>query len=171
MSASPPVPMLSESDSSSSSTSSCKTTVAPNPHGMVSLRRLTRMKVVDAHSVHVFGFRSSCSSPEVLSGPSMFGKFGAIHSLRIIQTPHKASISASASTRSTSDASIHPVQVLVRFADLPSAILATAWCRVINKLHCQPGYGRYCVKFACGKPCHRKQCAKLHRWAEVAPAQ
>jgi len=148
-----------------------KTTVVPNPHGITSLRQLTRMKVIDTHSLHVFGICPPWSSPELLCGPLMFGRFGAILSVRIIQNQ-----SASRSTTSHNNQNrLQPmqcvptipgsVQVLIRFADASSAIVASAWCSVINGLRVQNGYNRYCVKFASGKQCSRKGCSKLHRWA------
>jgi len=145
--------------------------VVPNPHGVVSLRKLTRMKVVDAQSVHVFGFPRDMPSPQILSGPTMFGQFGAILSLRVIQGQGQASRAGSAMAPNSHPNNANSSQVLVRFADASSAILATAWCRVICGLGVQPGYNRYCVKFACGKRCHRAQCSKLHRWATVCAEQ
>ena len=81
--------------------------IPSNPHNTTSIRSLTALKICDRFSCYAAGFSQSEATKTRLS--AIFGRFGAMSSIRIIQNRT-------------------PFEVYIRFAAEAAALRAIAWC-------------------------------------------
>jgi len=128
-------------------------------HSALSFRKLTSMKIVDRSSCYVYGISKDMADKAMLGKYEMFGRFGEILSIRIIQDKD-------------------PCEVYIRYASQSAAVRAINWCnnsRLMAGLdagrgyHAKHGYHKYCVKFVNGHRCKRSSnCPNRHSWADTA---
>merc|ERR1719203_2605249 len=78
-------------------------------HSALSFRKLTSMKIVDRSSCYIVGISKDLADKAMLAKYELFGQFGDILSIRIIQDKD-------------------PCEVYIRFATQSSAVRAIDWC-------------------------------------------
>ena len=118
----------------------------------LSFRKLTSMKIVDRSSCYIVGIKKDMADKALLAKYELFGRFGDILSIRIIQDKD-------------------PCEVYIRFATQASALRAIDWCNSTASLfmNAKHGYQKYCIKFINGQNCKRSNinCPNRHSWADT----
>jgi len=121
-------------------------------HSALSFRKLTSMKIVDRSSCYIVGIKKDMADKALLAKYELFGRFGDILSIRIIQDKD-------------------PCEVYIRFATQASALRAIDWCNSTASLfmNAKHGYQKYCIKFINGQNCKRSNinCPNRHSWADT----
>jgi len=121
-------------------------------HSALSFRKLTSMKIVDRSSCYIVGIKKDMADKALLAKYELFGQFGEILSIRIIQDKD-------------------PCEVYIRFASQASAVKAIDWCNSSASLfmNAKHGYQKYCIKFINGQNCKRSSinCPNRHSWADT----
>jgi hypothetical protein len=121
-------------------------------HSALSFRKLTSMKIVDRSSCYIVGIKKDMADKALLAKYELFGQFGTILSIRIIQDKD-------------------PCEVYIRFSTQRSAVNAINWCNSDESLftNAKHGYQKYCIKFINGQNCKRSNinCPNRHSWADT----
>jgi len=121
-------------------------------HSALSFRKLTSMKIVDRSSCYIVGISKDLADKAMLAKYELFGQFGDILSIRIIQDKD-------------------PCEVYIRFATQSSAVRAIDWCNGHGTMftNAKHGYQKYCIKFINGQNCKRSHinCPNRHSWADT----
>jgi len=115
------------------------------PHRELSFGILASMKLVDRRSCSISGLEPASISGKELLRSDVFGQFGPLSSVRILQQ-----------FDSCDDA-------LVLYQNPESAAAAIEWCRD-RGLSADHGYNKYCLYFITNRPCKRPQCNNRHSW-------
>jgi len=117
-------------------------------HSALSFRKLRSMKILDRLSVFIVALQDHIVDQEKLVRPELFGQFGTITSIRILQETN-------------------PPELYVRFEEESSAAAAIAWCkqRELTFKDVKHGYQKYCIKFINKQKCRKPCCPNRHSWA------
>lgn len=105
------------------------------------------MKILDYFSVLAVVLQDNLVDNDLLSRQEVFGQFGPIRSIRVIQESK-------------------PVQIYVRFHETGSATAALQWCqqRPMAFGDVKYGYQKYCVKFINKQTCRKQDCPNRHSY-------
>ena len=116
-------------------------------HSALSFRKLRSMKILDYFSVLAVVLQDDIVDNDILGRQEVFGQFGPIRSIRVIQESK-------------------PVQIYVRFHETTSATAALQWCqqRPLTFEDVKYGYQKYCVKFINKQKCRKQDCPNRHSY-------
>jgi len=111
---------------------------------------LRSMKILDHYSIFVVALKEDIVNQHTLSRPELFGQFGQIRSIRILQESS-------------------PTEFYVRFTEEHSATAAIRWCLSQPELFkdAKNGYQKYCIKFINKQKCRKSGCPNRHSWANT----